>query len=139
MLPSHRLPVLLDQAKQSQISKCLYHNPSTSLSLFSDHTCDRSHFPLRTIMELSGAAGEVWYLEFSQDGSMLAVSGDDFTVLIYDTSNFRIRHKLAGHTGSVVYVAWSPDSTRLITCSRDQKAKMWDPIVSVSDECLANC
>ncbi|KAI4090267.1 MAG: hypothetical protein LQ344_004815 [Seirophora lacunosa] len=37
MIPQHRLAVLLDQVKQNQISQCLYHNPSSSPSLFSDH------------------------------------------------------------------------------------------------------
>lgn len=129
MIPDHRLAVLLDQAKQSQIAKCLYHNPTSRPSLFSDHMCDRSQFPLCTVLELSESVGEVWCIEFSHDGTMLAASGEDPTVIIYDTKDFRVRHKLADHNGFVAYVAWSPDDTKLITCSHDNIARVWDTAV----------
>ena len=131
MIPEHRLAVLLDQIRQTQISKCLYHNPSSRPSLFSDHMCDRSQFPLRTVLELNHNAGEVWYLEFSHDGTRLATSGQDSAVIIYDTSNFQVKHTLKDHTGHVAYVTWSPDDKRLITCSHDRKAKVWDAEVCI--------
>lgn len=126
MIPQHRLAVLLDQVKQNQISQCLYHNPSSSPSLFSDHLCDRSQFPLRTILELSQNAGEVWAMEFSHDGRRLATSGQATDVLIYDTSTFQILHRLTEHTDHVASLAWSPDDSRLITCSHDKTARVWD-------------
>lgn len=132
MIPEHRLAVLLDQLKQNQISKCLYHNSSTSPSLFSDHLCDRSQFPLRTILELSHNSGEVWFIEFSHNGRRLATSGQDSAVLIFDTSNFQVRHKLTDHTAHVAHLTWSPDDSKLITCSQDHKARVWDSEVSVS-------
>lgn len=126
MIPGHRLAVLLDQLKQAQISKCLYHNSSASPSLFSDHMCDRSQFPLRTVYELSDHHGEVWFVKFSHDGKKLATSGEDCTVIVYDTSNFKIRHKLSEHTDYVAYLTWSPDDSKLITCSHDHNARVWD-------------
>ena len=129
MLPDHRLAVLLDQVKQGQISKCLYHNPLTSPSLFSDHMCDRSDFPLQTVLELTQNADEVWFIEFSHDGSRLATSGRDTAVVIYDTSNFQVQHILKEHGNHVAYVAWSPDDSKLITCSFDHKARVWDSAV----------
>jgi WD40 repeat protein len=33
---------------------------------------------------------------------------------------------LSGHTNHVLYVAWSPDNTRLVTTSRDGTARVWD-------------
>lgn len=143
MIPDHRLAVLLDQAKQSQIAKCLYHNPTSRPSLFSNHMCDRSQFPLCTVLELSESVGEVWCIGFSHDGTMLAASGEDPTVIIYDTKTFQVRHKLADHTGYVAYVAWSPDDTKLITCSNDHIARVWDTTVRLSLLCsscpLLNC
>ena len=129
MIPDHRLAVLLDQVKQNQISRCLYHNPTTSPSLFADHVCDRSQFPLKTVRELSQNIGEVWFLEFSHNGKRLATSGRDSVVVIYDTTHFQVRHLLTEHTNHVAYVAWSPDDTKLITCSHDHKAKIWDEAV----------
>ena len=126
MIPEHRLGTLLGQIKRSQISKCLYHNPSSAPSLFIDHMCDRTQFPLQTIVELSQSEGEVWFVEFSHNGKKLAASGEDRTVVIYDTNTFQVRHTLREHTAGVVLVAWSPDDTKLITCSKDQTAKVWD-------------
>lgn len=126
MIPEHRLAVLLNQVKQNQISKCIYHNPSTSPSLFADHVCDRSQFPLQTILELSNNPGEVWSLQFSHNGKMLATSGEGQIVVVYDMSSFQTKHTLRDHTSHVPYLTWSPDDTKLITCSHDHKAKVWD-------------
>ena len=126
MIPERRLATLLNQIKENQISKCLYHNSSSSSSLFADHICDRSEFPLRTVVELNHNAGEVWSLGFSHNGKWLATSGKDSVVIIYDTSTFLVRYTLIEHTDFVVYLTWSPDDSKLITCSKDNKARVWD-------------
>ncbi|CAL8582377.1 hypothetical protein XPA_008044 [Xanthoria parietina] len=133
MIPEHRLADLLDQVKKNQISHCLYHNPSRSPSLFADHVCDRSQFPLRTVLELGQNAGEVWAMEFSHDGKMLATSGQATDVLIYDTNTFQVLHRLIEHTDHVAYLAWSPDDRKLITCSHDKTARVWD---APSGQCI---
>ncbi|KAI9722990.1 MAG: hypothetical protein M1812_001439 [Candelaria pacifica] len=133
MIPEHRLAILLQQVKQNQISNCLYHNTAMSPSLYSDHSCDRSQFPLRTVLELNQHSDEVWYLEFSHDGSRLATASADNTVIIYDTSSFKIVHTLADHLDKVAYVSWSPDDSKLITCSFDSKARVWD---TMSGNCV---
>ena len=130
MVPEHRLAVLLDQIKQTQISKCLYHNPSTSPSLFEDHMCDRSQFPLRTILELAQNPDEVYCVEFSHDGTRLATCGKGNIVIIYDATTFQVRHQLQEHTDIVSYLTWSPDDSKLITCSRDKMARVWNMDVS---------
>ncbi|KAI9798670.1 MAG: hypothetical protein M1833_004659 [Piccolia ochrophora] len=126
MIPEHRLAVLLHQVKQNQISNCLYHNTSLSPSLYTDHTCDRSQFPLHTVRELEKHTDEVWYLEYSHDGSRLATTGQDKTVVIYDVRTFDVIHILSDHTQPIAYVAWSPDDTKLISCSHDCTARVWD-------------
>lgn len=87
--------------------------------------CDRSQFPLQTIVELA-QDGEIWYLEFSHDGRSLATSGEDSAVIVYDTRSFEPRLTLSEHTKHVAYVTWSPDDSKLITCSHDNTAKIWD-------------
>lgn len=126
MIPERRLATLLDQLKQYQISKCLYHSSLTSPSLFSDHMCDRSQFPLRDVLELNVNAGEIWFLEFSHNGRRLAASGEESPVVIYDTSTFQVLHKLTEHAKHVSFLAWSPDDSKLITCSHDHRALVWD-------------
>ncbi|KAI9852000.1 MAG: hypothetical protein M1838_002123 [Thelocarpon superellum] len=126
MISDHRLATLLDQVKQNQISNCMYHNTATSPSLYSDHLCDRGQFPQRTVLELDRHADEVWFLEFSHDGSLLATTGRDRKVIIYDVASFEVLHTLYEHEDGVTYVAWSPDDTKLVSCSQDRRARLWD-------------
>jgi WD40 repeat protein len=125
MLPDRRLAVLLDQVKRNQVNQCIYHNPTTPHSLFSDHVCDRSQFPLQAVLTLP-QTDEVWFLEFSHDGRRLATCGKDPNITVYDTMDFEVRYNLADHTQSVNYLSWSPDDTKMISCSSDHTAKVWD-------------
>ncbi|PGH07060.1 hypothetical protein AJ80_08073 [Polytolypa hystricis UAMH7299] len=126
MIPEHRLAALLDHVKQDQINHCLYHNTATPPSLYSDHLCDPSSFPLHNSLELSEHRDEVWYLEFSHDGTKLATTSRDCKVFVYDVSTFKTLHSLEDHKEPVAYATWSPDDSKLITCSQDNKAKLWD-------------
>lgn len=126
MIAEHRLAALLDQVKQNQIANCLYHNSTISPSLYSDHLCDRSQLPLQPILELERHSNEVWFLEFSHDGTKLATTGRDQTVVVYEVPTFAVLHTLAEHDDGVTYLAWSPDDTKLISCSQDHRARMWD-------------
>ena len=130
MIPSHRLVQLLDQVKLNQIRGCLYHNPSAPLSLFTDHMCDRNQFPLRTTEILDQFDGEVWVVEFSHNGKYLATSGASNAVMIFDTTTWEVRHRLKEHTDEVVYLTWSLDDTKMITCGKDHQALVWDTTVS---------
>jgi WD40 repeat protein len=130
MIPDHRLAVLLDHVKQTQINQCRYHNTASSPSLYCDHICDRNDFPLHATIELTRHSDEIWYVEFSHDGSKLATASKDRTVIIYDTTTFSVIHKFVEHDEPVAYATWSPDDSKLITCSQDKKAKVWDVEVS---------
>ena len=130
MIPEHRLAVLLDQVKQSWISNCLYHNTAVSPSLYLDHMCERDNFPLKTALELRHHIDEVWFLRFSNDGTMLATTGKDQRINVYDTNNYQRRFTLEDHENGVCYLAWSPDDTRLVSCSQDNSARLWDMTVS---------
>ncbi|KAJ5104375.1 hypothetical protein NUU61_001722, partial [Penicillium alfredii] len=125
MIPQHRLALLLDHVKQSQINNCLYHNTAEPPSLYSDHMCNRSDFPLEISVDLTQHSDEVWYCEFSHDGTKLVTAGKDHTVLIYETNGFNVLHKLAEHDEGVAFASWSPDDTKVITCSQDKKARVW--------------
>lgn len=125
MIPGNRLAILLDHVKQNQINQCLYHNTASPPSLYSDHMCDRADFPLQSTIELCQHTDEVWYCEFSHDGTKLVTAGRDRSVIIYDTSTFDVIHKLSDHEEGVAQAVWSPDDTRLITCSQDKKARVW--------------
>lgn len=127
MIPDHRLAVLLDHVKQNQINQCLYHNTASVPSLYCDHICDRNAFPRHATFNLTKHTDEVWYVEFSHDGTKLATASKDRSVIIYDTTDgFKVIHRLMEHEKSVAYATWSPDDSKLITCSQDKKAKVWD-------------
>ncbi len=128
MIPENRLAILLDQVKNVWISECMYHTSTETPSLFTDHVCDRVDFPLKTVLELRSHSDEVWFIQFSNDGSMLATASKDNTVIIYETVTYRVLHTLSEHESGVCYVAWSPDDTKLITCAqaRDNSARLWD-------------
>lgn len=87
MVPAHRLVTLLQQAKDYQIHKCLYHLRFADgpHSLLIDHSCDSAAFPSATIRVLSGHKDEVWDIKFSHDGTKLASSSKDSSVIIWDT------------------------------------------------------
>jgi len=152
MVPAHRLVTLLQQAKDYQIHKCLYHLRFADgpHSLLIDHSCDSAAFPSATIRVLSGHKDEVWDIKFSHDGTKLASSSKDSSVIIWDThvSLFNITsidiqtweqlHTLKDHAGGVASLDWSPDDQRLLTASHDHKVKMWYTEVSLF-LCLVDC
>jgi len=128
MIPEHRLANLLDQVKQNWISNCLYHNTEASPSLYVDHTCDREDFPLKAVVELANHSDEVWFLKYSNDGTMLATTSKDHTIIIYETDTYKPIHSLDHDDSGVCYVAWSPDDTKIITCcaAQENSARLWD-------------
>lgn len=136
MLPEHRLAVLLHQVKRTQIANCLYHSTSLSPSLYQDHICEQSNFPSTAIVELDTHTDEVWDVHFSHDGTRLASCGADGSVIIYDAESFEQLHTLAGPDRGVCSLSWSPDDATIITCSRDNRARLWDTHVGCAKESL---
>ncbi|KAK4451888.1 WD40-repeat-containing domain protein [Podospora aff. communis PSN243] len=127
MLPEHRLAVLLEQVKESQISNCLFHTSSEPPSLYSDHVCDRSHFPSKAVLELDQHSGELWQVRFSHDGTRLASCGMDSYIIIWSVPDFDVLHKITAHNNSeVCNLAWSPDDKMIVTCGKDFYAKIWN-------------
>lgn len=131
MLPEHRLAVLLEQVKESQVNNCLYHTSASSPSLYSDHICDRNQFPSDVLCELDKHSSEVWQICFSHDGTRLASSGADRAAYIWDLSIFDLIHRLDGHADGIGNMAWSPDDTMMITCGRDRLARIWNTKVGL--------
>ena len=128
MIPPHRLADLLDEVKDSWIANCLYHNTAASPSLYIDHNCDKDDFPVKAVRDLRAHKDEVWHLKYSNDGTKLASASKDKTIAIYETKKYRKLHQLDEHAGPVTYLAWSPDSTMLLTCCQqpENSARIWD-------------
>ncbi|HEY5934309.1 MAG TPA: protein kinase [Kofleriaceae bacterium] len=80
---------------------------------------------------------KVFDLATSPDGTKLAtVHGDcvapgcapasEFVARIWDVRSRRVLHTLGGHRGAVYMAAWSRDTRRLATCSRDGIVRIWE-------------
>ena len=139
MIPEHRLAVLLDQVQESQTHSCLYHNTTIPPSLYYDHVCEREGFPQQVLVELHDHTDEVWYIDFSHDGTKLASASSDNSIVIYDTLRWKVVHRLTdGHNLmdvlGVCYVSWSPDDRYLLSCSKGNVLIVWD--LKVSLPCL---
>ena len=128
MLPSRRLPTLLQQAQTLQKHQDPFYNHprNTHISLYVDHRSDRSNFPSRSARVLEGHSDEVWDIAFSPDGNRLASAGKDRYVIVWKaTDSFEIEHKLGPHTDAVHCVAWSPDGEVLLATS-DPDVTLWE-------------
>lgn len=83
MLPSRRLATLFDQARRHQQQSCVYHEDPDPSSLYTDHECTSGQFPSVTTHILADHTDEVWRIEWSPDGMMLASAGKDRAVVIW--------------------------------------------------------
>ena len=73
---------------------------------------------------------EVWDVCFSNDGTRLASSGADKTTIIYEVDKFTVLHILRRHSAGIGSASWSPDDSKIVTCSQDDTAHVWDTAVS---------
>src|SRR5262249_15980350 len=70
--------------------------------------------------------GFVISVAFSPDGTLLAASGVQNKVNIWDFTNRTVRWYFEGHLGHVSALAFSPDGRRIISASNDGTIRAWD-------------
>ena len=68
----------------------------------------------------------VRHRDFSRDSSMLATSGNDGLVRIWETTTGREVHTLRGHTGRTLAGVFSPDGATVYSTGLDRAIFSWD-------------
>lgn len=84
--------------------------------------------PFQYKYELRGHTGQVYMVQFSPSGGLIASGGFDKTVRVWDIQRPARQEEvlcLAEHTGNVADVSWSSDSTTLLSGAFDQSVKAW--------------
>jgi WD40 repeat protein len=75
---------------------------------------------------LSGHRGDVYHVEFSPNGELLASVGEDGVIRIWDTSSWRLVRPIAGSKTEVDVIAFSPDGAALAAADDEGKLKLWE-------------
>jgi eukaryotic-like serine/threonine-protein kinase len=87
------------------------------------HLWRRNHTERRT---LNGHHGDVYFVEFSRRGDLLASAGKDGTVLIWDTVRWQLVRKILVAQTEVNVAGFSPDGKTIATVDDDGKLKLWE-------------
>jgi WD40 repeat protein len=73
----------------------------------------------------SGHTGSVTSCTFSPDGTLIATTGDDAGVVLWQLTDHTRRRRVTGHTAAVWDADFSPDGALLVTASADHTARIW--------------
>ncbi len=87
------------------------------------HLWRRCHTERRT---LTGLRDEVYHVEFSPRGDLLAATGKDGLVLVWGTTSWEVVRKIQASRNEVNVSAFSPDGKMLVTADDDGKVKLWE-------------
>ena len=75
---------------------------------------------------LDTGSGAVHSVAFSRDGRLVvATARDAWVYAVGDGQKARVLATLQGHSGAVLYAAFSADASRIVTASSDNTAKLW--------------
>ncbi len=87
------------------------------------HLLGRCHTERRT---LTGHRGQVYHVEFSPGGDLLASAGKDGMVLIWDTNTWQLARSIRPSGTEVNCATFSPDGKTLATVDDDGKLRLWE-------------
>ena len=70
--------------------------------------------------------GWIRALAVSPDGRQVATCGNDLLVQLWDMTDGKRLHSLAGHASHVYHIAFAPDGQSLVSCDLKGSVKVWD-------------
>lgn len=79
-----------------------------------------------TVRSFVGHKGRVNRVRLSPDGKLLASSGIDKTIQVWDVSTGKNLISIRGHAHHAYGVSFHPDGKRLASCGRDNTVRLWD-------------
>lgn len=75
-----------------------------------------------------GETGEVWGVDWSADGSLLALGWTGGGAVVADSGTGAVKAELKGHNGAVHGVAFSPDGKTVATGCQDGKLRLFSSV-----------
>jgi WD40 repeat protein len=80
------------------------------------------NLPLR---DATHSPSELSTIAFSSDKYLLAAASTAGVISVIDTGTGLERHRLVGHAGAVMAIAWSPDNSSLMTADNAGHVRRW--------------
>ena len=77
-------------------------------------------------LSLTGHSGDVYHAEFSPDGRLVASTGLDGTIRIWEPASGQSIKTIQAHPSEVNWVAFSPDGRHLASACDDGTVRLWD-------------
>lgn len=93
-----------------------------NLSLLSHHEPDKRRY---SEVFLSQLGSPVNSLDFSPDGSLLAIGFSNSDIQLWDMSKKERFTELSGYSGDILQVDFSPEGDKLVSASYDKSLRVW--------------
>ena len=77
------------------------------------------------VNRLDGHTDEVWYVQYSQDGKLLASGGKDGVIKLWDAVSGQHKFTLKDHRDSIKEIIFSHDDQLLASRSKDRMIRLW--------------